>query len=85
MQTSIELEGEPEVGDIVAIARDVLVEIEQRSTAAKTWRFFARGTRGRLSDWLPQDVGRVVIIDEAKFVARVRRDALTRCVMRPES
>jgi len=83
MQTSIEQEGEPEVGDIVAIARDVLVEIEHHG--AKTWRFFARGTRGRLSDWLPQDVGRVVIIDEAKFVARVRRDSLTRCVMRPES
>ncbi len=73
---------EPEVGDIVAIAHDVLVEIEHHG--AQTWRFLAQGTRGRLSGWLGQGVGRVTIVDDLKFVARVRRGSLMRCQMVPE-
>jgi hypothetical protein len=72
----------PAVGDVVAIARDLLVEVEQQLKGPRTWRFIGRGVRGRLVDWRTEDLGRVAFVDGTRQVALIRRDAMTRTWLR---
>ena len=69
----------PRIGDEISIVRDTLLQIQTARRAPRTWRFIARGTRGRLIA-RHDEVGRVVLLDgpAAPHVTFVRDHAMTK-------
>lgn len=68
----------PNIGDAVAIVRDVLVEFQPpRRRGPRIWRFLARGTRGRMiSDHGKRELGRI-LVDESGEIAFVHARNMT--------
>jgi len=51
-----------EIGDLVLIVRDVLVEVQIGKREARTWRYIPGGTRGRLVG-RRGDLGKIQLLD----------------------
>lgn len=66
----------PNVGDTVAIVRDVLVEIQSAARRApRIWRFISRGTRGRVI--AHQGGTDRVLLEASREIAYVRPRSMT--------
>jgi hypothetical protein len=68
-----------QIGDEVAIARDLLAEIEPSRRRPRVWRFVARGTRGKLVE-RDRERGIVLLLDgpHARETAAIRDRSMTR-------